>query len=416
MILYKVNTMLKLLMLITVIPHAYGQPGTAKLTPEHKARLVSQKIVVPDKYKKNMSREYFVNIPEGYKATIFYTGELSKSRFMCWGPDSTLYVANMSSGEVLALPDKDHNNVADTAIVVARNAYGHDLEFYGKDMYVAEELKVKKFSDKDGDGIFETSTVFIDNILGGKLRPPGGHTTRTIVFDKARKKIYLSVGSSCNICREEGRALIYEYDLDGKNKKVFASGTRNCVGMTIHPRTGELWATNNGSDNLGNEIPPEWIDVIKEDGFYGYPFAYGNQVYFDFKADDDYKKILPLKKSDSALVKKMEQPAALIQAHSAPMAIQFPNKSFKKEFKDGAFVAYRGSWDRHPPTGYKVVYLHFKKDQVTGVSDFITGFLPSDGSEPWARPVGLEADLRGNLYMSSDDINQFILVLSPIQK
>lgn len=118
----------------------------------------------------------------------------------------------MNSGQVLALPDKDHDLSADTAIVAASNAFGHDLKFYRGEMYVAEERQVLKLTDKDKDGIFETRSVFIDSILPGKQRPPGGHTTRTIVFDEAKKKIYLSVGSLCNACREDYRAVIYEYD------------------------------------------------------------------------------------------------------------------------------------------------------------------------------------------------------------
>lgn len=376
-------------------------------------KLVPVKIKVHSKFKDKMLGEYTVNVPEGYDAYIFHTGGFSKPRFMAWSPDSVLHIANMNSGEIIALPDKNHDHVADTSIVVVKDAYGHDLKFYKNDIYVAEELKVEKFSDKNGDGFYETRSVFIDSILPGKQRPAGGHTTRTIVFDEVHKKIYLSVGSACNVCRETDRAVIFEYDIHGKNKKIFARGTRNCVGMTMNPHTNELWATNNGSDHQGNDIPPEWVDVIRKDGFYGYPFAYGYREYFDFNAHHDYKELLPITSADSALVMKMKPPAALLQAHSALMAIKFSNSSFKNPFKNGAFVAYRGSWDRSPPTGYKVVYLHFDKNKkVSGVSDFITGFRP-DNQKPWARPVGIETDLRGNFYMGSDDLNEFILVLAP---
>lgn len=387
-------------------------PETETLTPEKKIKLVSQKLN-PGKFKDKMSGNYSVNIPEGYSAIVFYAGNLSKARFMAWSPDSVLHVANMNSGLVIALPDRNHDHIADTAIIAADNAFGHDLKFYKKDMYVAEERKVIKFSDKDGDGIYETRAIFIDSILPGKNQAGIGHNTRTIVFDEKRKKIYLSVGSSCNVCRETERAKIYEFDINGKNRRVFASGTRNCVGMTMNPETGELWATNNGSDYLGNDIPPEWIDVIRDGGFYGFPFAYGYQEYFDFLAHEEYSKILPLTAADSALVKKMQRPAALVQAHSAPMAIKFSNTSFRP-YDKGTFVAYRGSWNREPPTGYKVVFLHYEQNKMTSVSDFITGFHSDSPNEKlWARPVGVETDLRGTLYMSSDDLTQFILALAP---
>lgn len=393
----------------------FNTPETATLTPEKKIKLVSQNLN-PGKFKNKMPGNYSVNIPEGYSATVFYAGDLSKARFMAWSADSVLHVANMNSGQVIALPDRNHDHIADTAIIAAENAFGHDLKFYDKDMYVAEETKVIKFSDKNGDGIYETRAVFIDSILPGKNQAGVGHNTRTIVFDEKRKKIYLSVGSSCNVCRETERAKIYEFDINGKNRRVFASGTRNCVGMTLNPQTGELWATNNGSDYLGNDIPPEWIDVVRDGGFYGFPFAYGYQQYFDFHAHEDYKKILPLTAADSVLVKKMQMPAALVQAHSAPMAIKFSNHSFKP-YDKGAFVAYRGSWNREPPTGYKVVFLHYEQNGITSVSDFITGFRPdSPNGILWARPVGIETDLRGTLYMSSDDLTQFILALAPVSK
>jgi glucose/arabinose dehydrogenase len=390
-----------------------AQPGTARLTPQVSARLMPAALDVHPKFNGKNLKDKTLQVPEGYKAQVFYRGRLSKPRFMAWSHDSVLHVACMNNGEIIAIPDKNHDGVADTAIVAARDVKGHDVKFFRKDMYVVGELKVWKLRDTDGDGEYESRTVFIDSIQPGKQRPPGGHTTRTIVFDEKNKKVYLSVGSQHNVARETDRAVIYEYDLNGKNKRVFADGTRNSIGMAIHPKTGELWANNNGSDHQGNDIPPEWIAVVRKGGFYGYPFAYGNQVYFDFKKHPDYERLLPIIRADSLKVKRMVQPEALVQAHSAPMAIEFSNRSFSEPYRNGCFVAYRGSWDRHPATGYKVVYLHFNnKNKVTGVSDFITGF-DSDGEKEnvWARPVGLETDLRGNLYMGSDDINEFIIIL-----
>ncbi len=385
------------------------------LTPVLPVKLLPTPLKIPSKYKILFPGTYTVNIPEGYQAQVFCAGGFSKPRFMAWSPDSVLHVINMNSGDVIAMPDKNHDHIADTSVVVAKDAYGHDLKFYKNDLYVAEEMKVEKFSDLDQDGFYETRSVFIDSILPGKQRPPGGHTSRTIIFDDIKQKVYLSVGSLCNVCRESHRAVIYQYDINGKNKKIFASGTRNCVGMTLHPGNNELWATNNGSDHQGNEIPPEWVDVIREGGFYGYPFAYGYRQYFDLDLGEDYKLLQPLTSKDSALVQKMTVPAALLQPHSAPMAIKFSNSSFQSNYRSGAFIAYRGSWDREPATGYKAVFLHFDKNQkVTGVSDFITGFLP-ENEQPWARPVGIETDLRGNLYLGSDNLNEFILIISPKQ-
>ena len=406
------------LLFLFVYCQAQELPATVHMTPVKETKLVPVKLVVPEKFKGKIKDDLVLNVPEGYTAKVFYTGGLSKARFFAWGPDSVLYVANKNSGEIIAMPDRNHDGVADTAIVVASGFHlSHDLQFYQGAMYVAEERRIIKCTDENGDGIYETKKVFIDEIGKGARQPAGGHDTRTIVFDPTRKKMYLSIGSSCNVCREDFRAIIEEYNDDGTGRRTFATGIRNAVGMTLH--NGRLWATNNGSDWEGNDIPPEWISVVRDGGFYGHPFAYADGIYFDFNAHDEYRALLPLTARDSALVRSMKQPAALVQAHSAPMAIQFSNPSFPPQLQTGAFVVFRGSWNRTIPTGYKLVFLKFKSAQDTTaeyVTDVVTGFQPAGSTSQktvWGRPVGVATDLRGNLYLSSDDITQFIAIISP---
>lgn len=389
------------------------------MTPVKKIKLVPVRLVVPLQFKDKIQENHMLNIPEGYSARVFYTGRLDKPRFFAWGPDSVLYVANKTSGEIIALPDKNHDGIADTAIVAASGFHlSHDLTFYNGAMYVAEERRIMKCTDENNDGIYETKKIFIDDIAAGARQPGGGHDTRTIVFDPEKKKMYLSIGSSCNVCREDHRALIEEYNDDGTGRRPFATGIRNAVGMTLH--NGRLWAVNNGSDWQGDNIPPEWIDIVRDGGFYGHPFAYANGVYFNFLAHKEYTDLLPLTQEDSILVRSMVQPAALVQAHSAPMAIEFSNSSFPPQFRDGAFIAFRGSWNRSFPTGYKIVFLKFRTSQDTTaeyVTDVVTGFQPTESSSKafvWGRPVGLATDLRGNLYIGSDDITQFIAIISPV--
>lgn len=395
------------------------------MTPTRDLRLKPVPLEIPDKFK-GLIEPKTVNLPDGWRAKVFYIGgnglpKLDKPRFMAFSPDSVIYVANKNSGEIIALRDKDGDGVADEARIVAdKFNKPHDVAFYDGAMYVTEERRVWKLEDANRDGIYESRTVFIDNIASGATQPGGGHDTRSIAFDERRQKVYLSIGSLCNVCREDYRAVIEEYSIDGKNRRIYATGVRNAVGLTIHPRTHQLWATNNGSDNQGNDIPPEWIDIVRDGGFYGYPFAYAHGVYFDFeKGSSDYKRLLPITKDDSAKVKKMVQPAALVQAHSALMAIKFANESFPKAFQRGAFVAYRGSWNRNPATGYKVVYLDFESDQdttATSVADFLTGFVPKyEGSRPerWGRPVGLLVDKRGRLFVGSDESTHLILCVYP---
>lgn len=383
------------------------------VTPVRAATLSAVSIEVPTKYQAAFSTARSLQMPSGFKAKVFYAGNLlSKARFMAWSPDSILHIANKTSGNIVAMPDRNRDGVADTAFVAANNLVGaHDLRFFRNALYVALQRQIIKLTDTDGNGIYETRAVFIDNIASGAQQPGGGHDTRTIVFDERNEKMYLSIGSLCNVCRETERAIIEEYDLNGRNRRIYASGIRNAVGMTLHPVTNRLWANVNGSDNQGNDTPPEWIDLVRDGGYYGYPFVHSYQQWFNFNQGNDYRALLPITAADSALVRRQIAPAALVQAHSAQMAMQFSNASFPPQYRTGLWNVYRGSWNRTPPTGYKLVYLDFDNAQDTTanyVTDVVTGMLGTNNT-PWARPVGLALDNRGTLYLGSDDLTQCVL-------
>lgn len=338
---------------------------------------------------------------------------------MAFSPAGILHVCDMGAGKVLALPDANKDGIADTVITVASGfTNNHDLKFYKGALYVTESSRIWKCTDTNADGVYETKTIFIDNIAGSK--PTTGHVTRTVVFDSINQKIYVSIGSSCNVCRESDRAIIVQYNEDGTGRRVFSSGVRNAVGMTLHPVTNRLWANNNGSDQQGNEIPPEWIDIVRDNGFYGHPFAYGSGVWFDFNANAEYKALLPITTADSAKVAKLIKPAALIRAHSAPMAISFLNPKFGPTLQHGFLTALRGSWNTTNPNdfrGFKVIYGHLSSDQDTTVdyvADFCSGFLTDTVNRVfWGRPVGIAYDNDGKVYISSDEGNKFILILTP---
>jgi len=400
------------------------QPGTIPMTPMVTSGLVRTKIIVPDAFKtaQGLQIDRFVNVPEGWTARVFYAGNaLSKPRFMAWGPDSVLYVANMNGQNVLALPDADGNGVAESPIVAASGfSTGHDVRFWRDTMYVCQQAGVVAFQDQNKDRRWENRRVVVDrttipNWSGGR------HGTRTLVVDSVHNALFVSVGSNGNADREAEsgkfqRAMIERFDLSGKNRRVYATGIRNAVGMTLHPRTGTLWANNNGSDLQGDNVPPEWIDIIRDNGFYGYPFAYHHQNWFDL-SNADYKDILPLTKADTSLFESMVPPAALVTAHMAPMAMEFSPLSFASPFTNGCFVVMRGSWNRTPASGYKVVFLAFDNDADTIANfaiDFCTGFMTdSVAKQAWARPVGIALHHDGSVYLSSDDLTPMILKLTP---
>lgn len=363
-----------------------------------------------------------VFLPKGWSAEVFYAGAaLGKPRFLAWGPDSVLFVANMGKNTILALPDMDKDGVADTALI-ATSAPGNtsSITFYRDTMYLGSESGISKYWRTSGMGyVYDASQRVVDKRqVSSQLG--GNHVTRTVVVDSVHNKLYLSIGSKGNADRETERALIEEFDFDGNNKRVYATGVRNAVGLVLHPRTGQLWSNNNGSDQQGNNVPPEWIDQVREGGFYGHPLAYHVGNWFDFNRNG-YGDLLPITSNDSMLVNSMVPPAALVEAHCAPMQMVFSTNTMLPEYQNGLFMAMRGSWNRQPVSGSKIVYLQFDSDQDTianYVVDFCTGFLPdsNNSASRWARPVGIALSSDGSVFMSSDDVKQFILRLKPPQE
>lgn len=407
--------------------YSNAQNSQSKMTPHIPIQLTKQSITVPTKYVNSFPKNVTINLPSEFTAKVFYAGsQLKKPRFFAWSPDSILHVADLDAASIFGFPDRDKDGIADTIITVAKNVIAHDIKFFNNALYAAQERSVLRLIDTNKDGFYETRSTFIDQIAEGAAQPGGGHTTRTILFDSLHDKMYLSIGSRCNVCRWDTinntdylRARIEQWNIDGTGRKTFAYGIRNSVGLML--RDGKVWGANNGSDNQGNEIPPEWIDVIRENGFYGYPFAHSDGIFFPINSNspNDYKALLPYTIRDSQLVASMKQPAALIQSHSAPMALISAQKNMPEYYRNGVFVALRGSWNRNPATGGKVIFLGFDNEQDTVanlVSDFLSGFMTDSTKSSnwgWARPVGLETDANGNLYIGSDSFNKFILIVSP---
>ena len=228
------------------------------------------------------------------------------------------------------------------------------------------------------------------------------HVSRTIGFNSAGK-MYVSVGSSCNVCVEQDRrrAAILEFNSDGSNYRLFAEGIRNAVGFVFHPVTGEIWATENGRDYLGEDLPPDEINILQEENHYGWPYCYGEQI-----SDPEF--------NDARFCATTKPSVHDIQAHSAPLGLRFiQSTQFPEEWDGDLLVAYHGSWNRREPTGYKVVRLDVEGDAIVGEEDFISGWLKRDGSV-LGRPVDLIFDSAGALYIS-DDKSGFIYRVTQIE-
>ncbi len=238
----------------------------------------------------------------------------------------------------------------------------------------------------------------------------GGHYTRTILFmpPPDQSKLLISVGSSCNVCNEEDwrRAKILASNADGYDLGLFASGLRNSVFMAIHPVTGQIWATEMGRDYLGDELPPDEINVIEEGKDYGWPLCYGKNIH-----DTDFNKntVTPCKEPI------MRASYIDIPAHSAPLGLAFfPGDGWPKEYRGNLLVAYHGSWNRSEPTGYKIVrYRLDNMGKHLGNEDFITGWLTKD-NKAYGRPVDILIRPDGAIFISDDKAGLIYKVTSNI--
>ncbi len=335
-----------------------------------------------------------IRLPPGFRIALFAGGLGSGApapgpntgpRMMLL-KDGVLYVTLPSQGKVVALFDADGDGRSErraTLIEGLRNPHG--IDYAGGWFYVAEETRVVRFRDSDGDSAADPGSlrVVVDGL------PAGGHFTRTV---KVRNgSLYISAGSSCNVCEESDpwRAAITKCNQDGTNCTPFARGLRNAVGMVFDP-AGRLYATENGRDLLGDDLPPDEINLVGEGKNYGWPHCYGKRVH-DTEFDKNVYFRDPCADTEPSLVD--------LQAHSAPLGLAFyDGRQFPESYRGNLFVAFHGSWNRAEPTGYKIVRVNL----TTGnVSDFAVGWLQN--GKVLGRPVDVIVDADGGLLVSDDN-------------
>lgn len=326
-----------------------------------------------------------IEVPDGFSIEVFADG-LGAPRLV-YAHAGALYVSVPSRGEVVAFPDPAES---DRRVTVASGLNRpHGLAFHDGQVYVAETDAVARY-DLDGLRAVEDSReVLVDGI------PTGGHWTRTIRI--VNRSLFIAAGSSCNVCEESSpwRAAVTRCGLDGSDCSAYATGLRNTVGFVEH--RGRLVGTDNGRDHLGDNRPVDEINVIHEDGFYGWPYCYGqNEVDPAF--------------GDASRCADAVPPAVGLQAHSAPLGLAFAPSAWPGRYADDLYVAYHGSWNRNPPTGYKVVRIPHDGSGFGEPQDFAEGWLRSDGTNS-GRPVDV-AFLDGAMYVT-DDATGRIYRISP---
>jgi glucose/arabinose dehydrogenase len=327
-----------------------------------------------------------LTLPPGFQAEIFGR-DLDRPRFMAYDGDGVLFVAEMGSGRVVALPDRDGDGQSDeTLLIIDGLDRPSSLAFHDGWLYVGETGQVSRFR-LDGNLQVVQSEVAIPG-----LPTTGGHVTRTVLFGP-QGQLFLSIGSSCNVCEEEDprRAAISVYEPGDSQGRVYAAGLRNAVGLAIHPGTGELWATNNGRDWLGDDQPPDTVYIVGEGQDYGWPRCHNGRI-----VDPDLGQ-----RGDCEGV---EAPVVELQAHSAPLGLAFyAGEQFPEAYHGDLFVAVHGSWNRSRPVGYEVLHIPLEGGRPTGeVSAFATGWLQDGGERAPGRPAGLVVAPDGSLLVSDD--------------
>jgi glucose/arabinose dehydrogenase len=341
--------------------------------------------------------------PKGFKVSEFATG-FNNPRKIITAPNGDIFVAESMPGRIKLLRDSDGDGKPETVSVFAsglRQPFG--LAFYPPapaaptHLYVGNTGSVVRFAYKDGDSKAQGEPeMLVPNIPSGAGRlGGGGHWTRDVDFSKDGKRMFVSVGSQSNVSdseNEKRRADILVFDPEGKDERTFAWGIRNAVGLAIHPQTGQVWASVNERDELGDDLVPDYVTHVEEGGFYGWPW-----YYLGPHQDPRHKGKRP------ELKDKVIVPDVLVQSHSASLCMTFyTGEQFPKEYRLDAFASEHGSWNRARRTGYKVIRIPMKDGKATGeYEDFLVGFVTPEGNV-WGRPVGVSVAKDGSLLVTDD--------------
>lgn len=328
-----------------------------------------------------------LRVPTGFAVTKYAT--VNGARALVTGPDGSVYVSIPNRGTIMRLLDTNRDGTADSVVPVLTGLdRPHGMAFHKGKFYVANIGGVVRFALTPAS----VPTGAPEQL--NRYDASGGHITRTVVFG-ADNKMYVSIGSSCNICEEKApeRATVMQYDENGQNGRVYSRGLRNAVGVAVHPVTKQLWVTQHERDNIQpdhQDLPTEEINLLQDGKDYGWPYCHGPKI-----PNPEFH--------DQARCDRTESPALRMQAHSAPLGIVFLDRAtqFPAAYRGDALVAFHGSWNRDTPTGAKVVRVRIRNGRPVSYEDFITGWQ-NDAGARWGRPVDFAVLGDGSVLVSDD--------------
>ena len=352
-------------------------------SPEHPAKGpdLSEKEALAQKLKLDK-----ILLPPGFLINVFAL--VPDARSICWGVKGTLFVGNRNGHNVYACVDKDGDGISDSLYTIAEGLNSpNGVAFREGSLYVAEINRILRFDQIELHLSDPPPPVVVFDRFPSRKQ----HGWKYIAFGPDGK-LYVPVGAPCNICNEKDSifATITRMNPDGTGLEIYARGVRNSVGFAWHPETAELWFTDNGRDNLGDDIPNCELNHAPHKGLhFGFPFCHQGDI-----PDPEFGKGVDCS--------RFTPPAQKLGPHVAPLGICFYTGSqFPQAYKNRLFIAQHGSWNRSVPIGYRVMMAQTSGDSVTSYEPFATGWL-SAGGEVRGRPVDVKVGADGSLYISDD--------------
>ena len=300
-----------------------------------------------------------------------------------------------SANRITLLRDTDGDGVADLRSAFLEGLMSpFGMALVGGELYVANSDAVVRFPYAAGETRITAPGTTLAQLPGGTINH---HWTKSLVASADGARLYVGVGSNSNVAErgmenEEGRAAIWEIDRRTGAHRVFASGLRNPVGMAWEPETGMLWTSVNERDELGSDLVPDYMTSVRDGGFYGWPYSY-------FGAHVD-RRVRPPRPD---LVAAAIVPDYALGPHTGSLGLAWSgSRTLPPALRSGMFVGQHGSWNRQPPSGYRVIFVPFAGGRPAGEAvEVLTGFLSDDG-EAYGRPVGVAIDRTGALLVADD--------------